>query len=526
VSEQAMDLRSTAALLRRRSRVVAAAALLGLAAGIAYVVVEPPRLSSTTLVLLPTPTISQGSEGDVSTQVRIALSTTVLSKAGQAVKPSLSVHSVERRVEASAPTNQLIKIRAFSTRGSEAQALSQAVADSYVAYARDIALAVGSAALADLHKRETDLQGQIAALQGEIDATIKRQQAVDAGSTEGNREAQLLAGLRTEQADISLQLDKVKDQIATSAPVESVASAGTSVIQAASSATGSSTLHRLSIWAPLGAVVGAVVALVMLLVTARGDSRMGLRDEIADAVGSPVLAAVRSRPQKTVAGWSRLLEAYEATPVESWAFRQVLRSLVPVGASNRDHEAEVRQTRTVDHPRSLTVVSLSGDARGLALGPQMAVFASSLGIVTRLVTAGSHERAAALWAACAADRDSAPRPGLLIGDPGDDEAIDLTVVLVVADRREPSLSDAPSTTATVLAVAAATATEQELARVAVAVDDAGQRIDGIVMADPDPSDRTTGRHTLDERTRRVALPMRLTGVGSVDVPAADPLRGR
>jgi hypothetical protein len=68
----------------------------------------------------------------------------------------------------------------------------------------------------------------------------------------------------------------------------------------------------------------------------------------------------------------------------------------------------------------------------------------------------------------------------------------------------------------ILSVAAGTATEQELARVAVAVDDAGRRIDGIVVADPDRTDPTSGRHTLDERSRRPALPTRLTGIESSD----------
>ena len=76
----------------------------------------------------------------------------------------------------------------------------------------------------------------------------------------------------------------------------------------------------------------------------------------------------------------------------------------------------------------------------------------------------------------------------------------------------PYLGDTPATAATVLSVGTATATEQELARVAVAVDDAGRRIDGIVVADPDQSDRTSGRHTMAERSRQLALPTRLTGI--------------
>ena len=58
------------------------------------------------------------------------------------------------------------------------------------------------------------------------------------------------------------------------------------------------------------------------------------------------------------------------------------------------------------------------------------------------------------------------------------DKVDLTIFLVVVERMHPYLGDTPATEATVLAVGAATATEQELARVAVAVDDAGRRIDG------------------------------------------------
>jgi hypothetical protein len=39
-------------------------------------------------------------------------------------------------------------------------------------------------------------------------------------------------------------------------------------------------------------------------------------------------------------------------------------------------------------------------------------------------------------------------------------------------------------------------------------------VDGVLMADPDPDDPTTGRQTLQQRVRQPALPMRLTGVAS------------
>ena len=79
----------------------------------------------------------------------------------------------------------------------------------------------------------------------------------------------------------------------------------------------------------------------------------------------------------------------------------------------------------LDHPQSLTVVSLSGDGRGLAIGPQLAAFASSLGIPTRLVPTVGHDRAPTLWA-CATDHTAPARPNLFLGNvpDGDDRRSD------------------------------------------------------------------------------------------------------
>jgi hypothetical protein len=519
MADQVTDLRSTVVAVRRRRRLLAAAAAVGLALGVTYVILSPPPLTSTALVLLPAPSLDQNSRTDVQTQVRIALSATVLGAAGKKMEPALTARSVDKMVGVSAPTDQILKIDATSPQASQAQTLSQAVADSYVAYIKETGRAVNSAALTDLHSRGDDLDTQIKKLQDQITLTKERQRAVDPNSADGRREAQLLAGLQTEQANLSLQLDKVKDEIATSGPAGSSTGAGISIIQQASPATGPTNLRRLLIWAPIGVLISTALAVAVLLAAARRDPRVGLRDEIADAVGSPVLAAVRSRPQRSAAGWLTLLENYTATPIESWAFRQVLRGLLPA-----DRTADPRVAGKVDHPESITVVSLSGDVRGLAVGVQLAAFAASIGIVTRMVTAVGHDRAATLWAACATDRAASPRRRLFVGGEPDRQKIDLTIILAVADRRQPDLGNAPTAAATILSVAAANATEQELARVAVAIDDTGRRIDGVVVADPDRADRTSGRRTMEERSREVTLPVRLTGIGSSDVPPADPNR--
>jgi hypothetical protein len=46
-----------------------------------------------------------------------------------------------------------------------------------------------------------------------------------------------------------------------------------------------------------------------------------------------------------------------------------------------------------------------------------------------------------------------------------------------------------------------------------------------VVADPDQTDRTSGRHTMEERSRRLALPTRLTGMAPADSAVGDRHRG-
>lgn len=518
MSADVTDLRAHATTLRRRLGVLITAAIVGLTAGATYVVWQPPPLTSTTLVLLPTPALADRSNSDVPTQVRIATSSNILEQAGKALHPALGLRKVEKMIKVSAPTDQLIQIDATSTDGAQAQTLSQAVADAYVNYVRDTAREVTAAALADLTNRRDDLQTQIRLLQTEISATIKRARALEPNSPEARQEAQILAGLRTQQADLALQLDRVKDKIAAGTPGTS-ATAGTVVVQPATVATGPTLFMRLLFWAPIGAAAAAVLAAAIVLVVAQRDRRLRRLDDIADAIGSPVLAAIRSRPQRSAAGWSTLLETYHASPVESWALRQALRSLV-----SADRKGQSRTAGRVEHPQSLTVVSLSGDVRGLSIGPQLAAFASSLGIATRVTPTVGQGRAPTLWAAYAADSTSPARQGLFIGNGVDGVKVDLTIYLVVVDRTHPHLGETPASPATVLSVAADTATEQDLARVAVAVDNAGRRIDGIIVADPDQTDRTSGRHTMPERSRRLALPTRLTGVPA-DSSVGDRNRG-
>ena len=128
------------------------------------------------------------------------------------------------------------------------------------------------------------------------------------------------------------------------------------------------------------------------------------RDEIADAIGVPVLASIpvrhpcRCRPLGQAAGGVRA----QRRPCVAAAQCSALS-----GARRRGYPpAQVSNGESL----SVAVLSLSSDRRALALGPQLAVFAASLGIPTALVVGPQQDMnaTAALRAACEAPPSQGP----------------------------------------------------------------------------------------------------------------------
>src|SRR6185437_15615765 len=163
------------------------------------------------------------------------------------------------------------------------------------------------------------------------------------------------------------------------------------VLESATPAIGATLRVRAAETGGLGALAGALIGIIVAAAIGRTDRRLRERDEIAAAIGAPVLASIPVAHPSDPAGWARLLENYEPTITHAWSLRKALRQL---GLS---------EGRSPGQPRvSVAVVSLSSDRRALALGPQLATFATALGIPTRLVVGQQQESGytAALSAGC------------------------------------------------------------------------------------------------------------------------------
>jgi capsular polysaccharide biosynthesis protein len=440
MSQETLDLRRSAQIVRRHKIVVGAFAALGLLAGVGWPLHSPPMLSSQALVEVALSPAAQGaaSQGTaninpvLATQIVIATSDSVLERVLLTADPSMSLPTLRSRLRVtSVVSSDILSISAEGKTAAQAEGTANAVANSYVAYANS--------------------------------RTIPR----------GQVEAR--------------------------------------VLEPATSAAGPSLSSRLLLTGFLGALLGALVGAVAVLAFNRSERRLRKRDDIADSIGIPVLASISVAHPSGAAGWTKLLAGYEPGAVDAWRLRKALQhlGLAELSLSGSQHGSG----------SSLEVLSFGFDSGALALGPQLALFAASLGIPTALVVGPQQDvrAAATLRAACAGplapsrrssrlqvivrDHDSGTRPP--------DAA--LTVVVTVVDGQDPQIADTTRTTATVLGVSAGAATAEQVARVAASAAAAGRDIAGILVADPDPDDPTTGRLPELARPAHRRGPTRMTG---------------
>lgn len=239
----------------------------------------------------------------------------------------------------------------------------------------------------------------------------------------------------------------------------------------------------------LGGLAGALAGAVIALAIGRGDRRLRERDEIAESIGVPVLASVRAGHPSSTAGWAKLVRNYQPEAPAAQQLHVILTALAVTAAGQRGPRGG---------GRSLSLLSLAADRRALALGPQLAAFAALQGIRTALVIGPPPDaRATAmLRAACAGAPERSA--GLWFG-PGDHDGsaappdTELTIVVGVVDRQDPQVAGTGRADVTLLGISPGQATAAHLARVAASAAADGRRIAGIVVADPDPDDKTTGR---------------------------------
>jgi capsular polysaccharide biosynthesis protein len=288
-----------------------------------------------------------------------------------------------------------------------------------------------------------------------------------------------------------------------------VANLDAQVFETANGASGGGAATQVAIVGLIGLAVGALIGYLIALFRSRGDRRLRRRDEIANSIGVPVIADFPVVHPSDANGWKRLLDTYDPSAAQAWRLRTLLDQM---GISDLAANGGQKDSS------SLTVLTLSTDAKAVALGPQLATFAASVGILTTLVVGPQQvsSTAATLRAACAADAGIPWSRQLrtVVSDDGQftDPTADLVVVVMVVDGGSPRLPETVSTSAMLLGVSAGGATADQLASAAAAAAADGHEIAGIIVADPEPEDKSTGRIPRIGRSMRDVHPNQLKGI--------------
>lgn len=486
MNEEALDVRRVLRVLGRRWLLILAFVVGGAAAGLGVAVVQSPTFVARSEVLLPPSRVDTlgNPERNMQTEQQIAGSAEILSRAGQAFSPPLSVKSLRRRVKVVALTPDIIEVRAEAASGRDAASLADRVADAYVGFSNDATAEVATTTLAGLQSQATDLDQHIRQLNADIADNTARMATMVPQSPEVLRQAAIIDAQRLELTDTARELSNVNTKIADARLNADLLRRGTRLLQPALVPRRPAT-PRPVVNTAIGSIAGLVLVVLGVLLRGRDRRRVTRRHDISQVVGAPVLLSLTVPRRDGVDDYQELLENWEPSLAERWSIRQAFAQL-GIG----------------DQPTNLAIVTMAGDVAGPPLALLVAMSAASEGMSTALVVDTQHPDATSLRAACNVNR---ARGGVTTGDLSLHTAVtkrngkdpfhgrQLTVNLAVADAGPVRFPTLGRQTVTLMALSSGFATADQLAAAAVRCFDAGHPVVGVLVANPDPADRTTGR---------------------------------
>jgi capsular polysaccharide biosynthesis protein len=495
VSEVPLDAKRTIRSISYHWRLLGVCVLVGALVGMFFAAVSPHRPTASSLVILPP--ASSGTNGqsvrDMNTEIQIAMSSGVLEQAGNAVRPRLAASTLQDQVAVTATTQDILEIQARADTARAAVALANAVANSYVDYSTHASANRAKQLAASLRSQAARLNQQAAELQTQIAQHATLAAALPRGSVQANAESETLASLQARYGDLVQQVDSVDTQIGNA----DLGSSGTNAATVLESATTATTPSRLAAARPilLGAAIGLIIGAVLALRRERRQQRLRRRQDIADAVGAPVLASLKAQRVKSVSQLVALLNRFQPDPASSWGLRQILQ------------EAEAT---TPAPPARVTLTTLAGDQRAIQIAVQFATFCASSGRSTALVIGSRGDPGTSLLrATCqAVNRDATlMERSLVLLFSYDDNAllgsVDLSIRLAIFNPTESLPRDPKSFI--VAAVSAGFATAEQLASLARAAAAADQPFRGVLIADPDRYDETSGKLPPEPRAAPLQL---------------------
>jgi capsular polysaccharide biosynthesis protein len=274
--------------LRRRRRLWCVTAAVGLLLGIgAFALIPPLNHASTTIIVTESP--NEDPLSAMQTDVALAQSRTVASRAVQALKLNESVDTFLASYTALGLTDRVLQVTVAAKSGSEAVRRANAVATAFLTF-RTSELQTQQALV------NASLNQQISADQERVNAADNLITAAQAEPRSPARQAKI--------ADLTEQKTKAETTLVTMQQTargsESQAAVTTATMVKGTRVIDAATLAKLSakrliaFYAGTGLIAGLVIGMGVVVVSALLSSRLRRRDDIAYALGAPVRLSVTS----------------------------------------------------------------------------------------------------------------------------------------------------------------------------------------------------------------------------------------
>lgn len=468
MNEMAVNLALIGRLIRWRWPLLLALVIAGAAAGAGASVFVSPGYISATKVLL------QGSRDatQLPGETQVATSLVVLDRVAADLRWGESGAQLQHHVSALVDGN-VITISGAADTPQRAQQLATHVTTQYVNFSTQIVTAVANATADSTQKSRQTVQQQIDDANKRV-TQLQSSPSITAPGPSGDQARAELQQVQQTITKATKDLEQI-DAAAESAAVNaSLGAANATIIQLA-------TLPE-SLGAPTpvdcvlgGALAAALLGLVAHLVAFRADRRLRVPSEIEAAAGAPVLGTVDVAFPRTEKQpfWRSLLHDNR-----QWAFA---RSAVAEDDRARGARSQriLRKLEATGAGQTVLVVIGDEDRMAGEVLMVLAVSAASGGEPVALVTS---------------DEDLIGRVGTLVQPEGSTiisagpeapmagSAVTFEVVHYSVAR--PVVPDARHADGALLLVSAGTSTGWELAAIAGACVDAGQRLKGVVVAFP------------------------------------------
>ena len=284
---QTLELRRYLLILRRRWPTVLLGALLGLAAGVLYLVVVPTTASASTLVnvnVISAEPFNNPREPsgliDAQTEVQTARSSAVVTAVADRLGDRTTPSEVRSAVAAEV-YNDATVVRITYTADSPATAVAgaTAVAEAYLDYRSELAQAKLETITAQLSDRRDILRGQLVAVNRVI-------ASAPAGS---NRATQALS----DQQLLSIELDSLLNQLNAASGIDT---RGGNILTAASD-NEVPVRPRTGFVLAVALLAGLILGAALTFARNALDRRVFDSYDVREAIGAPVIASMGSSSQ-------------------------------------------------------------------------------------------------------------------------------------------------------------------------------------------------------------------------------------